>query len=198
MNLKTGLFNLSRRTNWLTVLALISMGLLTMAPAPPPPYGGPSAVVVIHVTSTADSLADDGLCTLREAIIAANTNTASGLSPGECPAGQEAVKDIITLADGATYSLTIDSTPDEDAAQDGDLDIWDNSAATDLIIAVENNGTATISQDAAVDERVLHILGATVKVEGLTLMGGATPHDGGGIAVHGGALTMEEDRKSVV
>src|SRR5688572_4270034 len=41
----------------------------------------------ITVTSPGDSIADDGVCTLREAIIAANTNLASGGIPGECGAG---------------------------------------------------------------------------------------------------------------
>ena len=42
----------------------------------------------ITVNSTADTAADDGVCALREAIIAANTNTASGAAAGECAAGQ--------------------------------------------------------------------------------------------------------------
>lgn len=42
----------------------------------------------ITVNSTADTVANDGVCTLREAIIAANTNTASGALSGECVAGQ--------------------------------------------------------------------------------------------------------------
>jgi CSLREA domain-containing protein len=41
----------------------------------------------ITVNSIADVAANDGQCTLREAIIAANTNTASGALPGECAAG---------------------------------------------------------------------------------------------------------------
>ena len=41
----------------------------------------------ITVTSAADTAADDGVCTLREAIVAANTNTASGATLGECVAG---------------------------------------------------------------------------------------------------------------
>src|SRR5450755_73640 len=41
----------------------------------------------ITVNSTADVIANDGQCTLREAIIAANTNTASGAMAGECAAG---------------------------------------------------------------------------------------------------------------
>jgi CSLREA domain-containing protein len=41
----------------------------------------------ITVNSTNDSAADDGVCTLREAIVAANANTSSGASGGECAAG---------------------------------------------------------------------------------------------------------------
>jgi len=174
--------NRTRAVRLFAAATLMCGGLLMMG------LGRPG-VVTIKVTGTSDVLADDGVCTLREAIIAANTNTPSGETRGECPAGQDAQKDIITLASGAIYSLAIDSTPDEDAAQDGDLDIWDNAATTDLIIGVEGGGTATISQDAAVDERVLHILGAMVKIEGLILTGGATLNDGGGVAVHGGVLT---------
>ncbi len=43
--------------------------------------------VVITVNTVSDTTANDGLCTLREAIIAANTNTASGAAAGECAAG---------------------------------------------------------------------------------------------------------------
>jgi len=43
---------------------------------------------VITVNSAADTVANDGQCTLREALTAANTNTASGAAAGECAAGQ--------------------------------------------------------------------------------------------------------------
>jgi CSLREA domain-containing protein len=43
---------------------------------------------VITVNSTSDTIANDGVCTLREAIDAANNNIASGAMPGECAAGQ--------------------------------------------------------------------------------------------------------------
>jgi CSLREA domain-containing protein len=42
----------------------------------------------ITVNSTLDTTANDGKCTLREAIIAANTNTSSGNLSGECVAGE--------------------------------------------------------------------------------------------------------------
>ncbi len=70
----------------------------------------------IVVNSTADVIADDGECTLREAIIAANTNTASGATAGECAAGEAApTVDVITFTDLAgspdLYTLAILAEP---------------------------------------------------------------------------------------
>ena len=142
-------------------------------------------LAAIQVSDTADVVADDGLCTLREAILAANTNLPSGGMNGECPAGRDRRTDTITLANGATFSLSIGSS-NEDSAADGDLDIWDNSAEVDLKIRVQGGGTATIAQDASPDDRVLHTLGgARVKIEGLILTGGSSVASGGGVLNEG-------------
>ena len=71
----------------------------------------------ITVTTTEDSLDLDGECSLREAVIAANTNAAVD----GCAAG-EPESDQIRLTPGQTYRLSIPGR-DEDAAQTGDLDI---------------------------------------------------------------------------
>jgi CSLREA domain-containing protein len=47
-----------------------------------------AAATTIVVNSTDDAVANDGHCTMREAIAAANNNVASGNMPGECAAGQ--------------------------------------------------------------------------------------------------------------
>jgi len=63
----------------------------------------------ITVNSTADVAANDGACTFREALIAANTDTASGALPGECGAGAGA--DVIEFAiPGAGAKLIATST----------------------------------------------------------------------------------------
>lgn len=49
---------------------------------------------MIQVNSTADASLDHGNCTLREAIQSANTNTASGATVDECPAGGAAADTI--------------------------------------------------------------------------------------------------------
>lgn len=46
-----------------------------------------NAAATITVNSIADNQANDGVCTLREAIVSSNTDTASGAAGGECAAG---------------------------------------------------------------------------------------------------------------
>lgn len=94
---------------------------------------------VITVSSTDDVVADDGVCTLREAITSANTDQASGTEVGECQAGEpDAIAtDTIVLAAG-TYTLTIVGA-DEDSNGSGDLDI-----DGDLTIAGADRATTTI------------------------------------------------------
>lgn len=68
------------------------------ATATPTPTPTPSNAIVVN--STVDTVSPaDGLCTLREAITAANNNIASGNVPGECVAGQAApAADTIAFA----------------------------------------------------------------------------------------------------
>ena len=65
----------------------------------------PAQAAIITVNSTAD-VADpaDGECTLREAITAANTDTASGTATGECAAGSG--DDGINIGLTGTVNLT--------------------------------------------------------------------------------------------
>jgi CSLREA domain-containing protein len=63
----------------------------------------PVTAGTILVNSTLDIEANDGLCTLREAIKAANSDTTSGGAHGECAAGSG--EDVITLPAGE-YTLT--------------------------------------------------------------------------------------------
>jgi CSLREA domain-containing protein len=55
----------------------------------------------VTVNGTGDSAANDGTCTLREAITAANSNTQSGAAAGECPAG-----DALPQVDTIDFSIT--------------------------------------------------------------------------------------------
>lgn len=74
--------------------------------------GASARAATITVNSTADTAANDGVCTLREAIIAANTNTASGAAAGECAAGAAGLDTIAFAIPGAgVKTITPTSTP---------------------------------------------------------------------------------------
>jgi predicted outer membrane repeat protein len=130
----------------------------------------------IAVNSTADNLTSgDGLVTLREAIIAANSDGMTDL--GEMGSGT----DTIILSAG-TYTLDLAGT-NEDAALDGDLDITSS-------IIIQGAGAATTIIDAASIERVLHVLGTgNLILDGVTLTGG-NADDGGGIYNDEGTLLV--------
>jgi CSLREA domain-containing protein len=86
-----------------TAKVLSAFAVLLIAPA----FHAPAATIT--VSSLDDTVSgSDGQCTLREAIIAANTGNASGGSPGECPAGEFApVIDRIEFASAATGTLSL-------------------------------------------------------------------------------------------
>jgi CSLREA domain-containing protein len=146
---------------------------------------GIARAATITVNTTLDETANNTTCSLREAIIAANTN--SNLHENNCNAGSNSGTDTITLANGAIYSLTIVGSG-EDASATGDLDIVNNAAATDVIIK-PNSGTATIQQNAATDDRVLHIF-ASVQLKKITISNGGDVDDGAGI-FNGGGLILD-------
>ena len=80
---------MGRKRIWSPALVATAAALIASAPA--------ASAATITVNDAGDTTADDGVCTLREAITAANTNAASGATPGECAAGEDgpAVRDAI-------------------------------------------------------------------------------------------------------
>ncbi len=144
----------------------------------------------ITVTTTTDELNSDGDCSLREAVQAANTNTAVDA----CTAGQSDQTDTITVPAG-TYTLTLAGFDDSNAG--GDLDILNNAAADDLAI-IGAGAATTILQACTVDQltaecpagqgvfdRVLNIIDARVAISGVTVRHGRANFyvTGGGIWV---------------
>jgi hypothetical protein len=91
-----------RRTALVALLALAPC-VLVGAPAPSIHAAG----TTIAVTSVVDLVANDGVCTLPEAVTSANSGTASGAAAGECAPGGPAT--LITFApalSGQTIALT--------------------------------------------------------------------------------------------
>jgi hypothetical protein len=136
-----------------TLAALVIVGLLTMFSA--------SAVLAADITvnSLSDAFADDGFCTLGEAIGGANIDTALWPSVGECPAGSGV--DHITFSVSGTITQTSTN--------------W----AIGSELSIDGAGAITINGNNA--HGVLRVGGGgTVILSGLTITGGAIS-DGAGI-----------------
>ena len=169
----------------LRILSSLALIVLLMALGSAPARAAPDDTITVN--SAADVIDDDGQCTLREAITAANTDTASGDSGGECPAGSGA--DTITLPAG-TYTLAIAGHSENNNAT-GDLDLTSH-------ITINGAGAESTVIDANQIDRVLQVAsGRTVELNGLTLANGRSPNAGlqdcygGGVYNHG-ALTIRD------
>jgi fibronectin-binding autotransporter adhesin len=145
----------------------------------------PSAhtTAVITVDTTADAIAEDGVCSLREAVIAANTNAPVFGPPvpmGECVHSGTPGMDRIVLGIPGPYVLTIPGTGEDDAAT-GDLDILDGT--------IIQGGGETI--DAARLDRVFDVLSATLVISDATVQNGlVTDTVGAGIRNINGRLAL--------
>ncbi len=110
-----------------------------------------NAAATITVNSTADNQANDGACTLREAIIASNTDTASGAAVGECAAGSGA-GDLIEFDISGTGLKTIHITSGLPSITR--TVTIDGYTQTDAVVNTADfpdpmNGTLTVEIDAA-------------------------------------------------
>ncbi|MCC6831941.1 MAG: CSLREA domain-containing protein [Thermoleophilia bacterium] len=137
----------------------------------------PAAAADITVTTTADGLTADGLCSLREAVTAAQLGTAFlGCASGT------AGPDTVVLG-AATYAIALPGFDDANAT--GDLDV---GAGGDVRILGAGPG-ATVIDGGGVD-RVLDVPAtAALTLDGLTVRGGrAQPGGFGGGVRNAGRL----------
>ena len=152
--------------------ALLVLGLLFAYAS------SPAWAAIITVNSLADDAdGTDGECTLREAITAANTDTASGTATGECAAGSG--EDGIDIGLTGTVNLT-GALPD---------------LSTNLAIAGPGADEFTVRRDSGGDYRIFTVTsGSVVSISGITISGGNVPlgSDGGGILINGGTLTITD------
>jgi hypothetical protein len=142
-----------------------------------------ASAATLTVTATTDSItANDGTCSLREAVAAVD---APG-TPGDCGT---ASADANTIVLGAhTYTLSISPTftpPDSDDVRSGDLNV--TALAGPLTISGAGAASTTVSA-TGLGDRILDIAaGANVVVSGLKLTGGHAPDGAAGPEIFGGA-----------
>ena len=163
-----------------SILSFKSPGYLVLALAWLIAGAGGTSAATINVDTTADTVATDGACSLREAVN--NVNATADTTGGDCAAG-DGTADTIILPAG-TYTLT--GAILEDLNASGDLDISkavtiQGAGATATFI--DGNGTVT-------SDRVIHVTAAvTLTLDGVTITGGSASTDGGGI-YSSGAVTV--------
>jgi CSLREA domain-containing protein len=141
-------------------------------------YVTPAYAAGIVVNTAGDTVnANDGLCSLREAITAANTNTASGPAAGECAAGSGA--DTISFA--GNYTITLAPASGQLPIVTSPVTINGNGAAKTIVQAHASPNTAT--------KRVFYVdNGGNLTLNRLTVRNGrcngsctVIPDSGGGI-----------------
>jgi CSLREA domain-containing protein len=125
-----------------------------------------AAATDFNVNTASDMSADDGNCTLREAVTAANTNAAVGPNMGnDCPAG-EATLDRVQLDPGATYARISGVVDDSNVA--GDLDVVGTGP-----VSIEGTGSPAPTIDCNDNDRGVHALdmtpGDTLTIQGIRI-----------------------------
>jgi CSLREA domain-containing protein len=139
---------------------------------------GSAGAATIVVNTTDDDGLIDGDCSLREAIMAANTDAVLDA----CPAGS-GTDEIIVPAGSYEFAISPDGTPND--GEDGDLDILAD-------VTITGAGAATTIIDGGGLDRVLHVIGpVTVGISGVTIRRGRdSTAGGGGIFNESATLTL--------
>ncbi|MEZ4519635.1 MAG: right-handed parallel beta-helix repeat-containing protein [Chloroflexota bacterium] len=153
---------------------LLSLGVGLMQP--------PAALAAnIAVSSGTVVIADDGYCSLPEAIINANNDSQLYTSTGECIAGAGA--DTITLS-GGTYTLN--------SAYGGYAYYSDNGLPLiDSAITIEGNGATIVRNGIQPHFRVMAVTGSgSLILNDTTVSGGYSEEDGGGLYIYGGGYAL--------
>lgn len=150
-----------------------------------PPQVARAGLNAIEVTTTDDELNVDGDCSLREAVVAANTNLPVDACTAGVPVTTAGDSDLIQL-EPVRYTLAIPGRG-EDAAATGDLDL------TEAFWIRGVRGGSSI--DGAGLDRILDVAaGAAARIVGVELLGGdASAGAGGAIRLRGdcGLLTPQ-------
>ena len=160
---------------------------------------GPSVAVAatINVTIFTDTVADDGACSLREAVTAAFTDAASGATGGECVAGEAGVDDIQLGSGTYLVSGAIDDVGGFNllGAGVGDTIIdFQSSGKFDLNSAAVGFFDLTVKNGSGAPGGCLFVFVQNTTVERCAFEDCDSSGKGGAIAQAGGKLTVTDSR----
>ena len=132
---------------------------------------------LILLPSLDKTIANDGILTFLEAFQAANSNQPYGDALAGSITEPDTIQfDSALFADGILKTIFVN---------DGELNIFGN-------LNIEGPGAELLTFDAAEQNRVFNIsAGIFVNLDGVTITGGSTSDDGGGI-YNNGTLTVDQ------
>ena len=203
-------------TTWgARICACVTAGIALAALA------GPAEAATIRPTTEADDVSVNANCTLREAVIAANTDAAVDA----CPAGDGG--DRIPLGSHPNYPVTLPTT-NENGALNGDLDITDDlklvgrrsvlhgepfrenalvGDGTDRVLDVHSGAQVTVKRLELGSDGTIAGEGGAIRLEGLNTRvrlveawiteSGSGPAGGGAVELDAGQ-TLEVIRTTIV
>jgi len=155
------------------------LGIVTALFASPTPVRGGTTITVN--TAADGAPADDGVCTLREAIIAANDNTASGATGGECAAGGSGTD---TIEFSAPYAITLDPAQGS-LMPSSDIVMYGFGTGSTIVEASSCDPTPEVPGCTTATYPVFQATGSHLQFEDMTVRFGANAANGGGIYVNG-------------
>ncbi|TDT15293.1 CSLREA domain-containing protein [Ilumatobacter fluminis] len=152
-----------------------------------------AAGTTIVVDTTADDVVVDGSCSLREAILAANTNSPAG----DCPGGSDTDEDTIVLGSATYIGLTSDlpaltgatHISGEYATIDGQDAARGLSIASTAVVSIEN---LYIANGAGTDGGGIHNSG-TLTIVNTDIRDSQATDSGGGIYSAGPLTIIDSD-----
>lgn len=147
-----------------------------------------ASAATLKVTTTSDAVADDGECSLREAVTATNQNTDVN-GANDCDHDGEAGPDRINLPAG---TLPLLGAPNENANASGDLDV---EAGNGLTVVGKGQADTTIDGDL---DRIFELETGPLTLRALRLSDGEAAAGNGGGALVSGEARLTLDRSAVV
>lgn len=139
--------------------------------------GSVASAATIHVTTTSDSVVPGSGCSLREAIINAETRSYAGSY--DCEPGTSGVNTIVLLAERFDLRSTLS---DDASLATGDLDI---TTSMEII----GDGPQWTVLDAGGTGRLFDVhAGGNLLLRGVSVHNGQAPSEGGAIRVGGGGV----------
>lgn len=152
---------------WLRWGGMASVVVFLLVILAVPLYAETPQASTITVSSVLDVLdSEDGVCTLREAISAANDDVPSGDAAGECVAGSG--EDTVLIPTG-TYTLT----------REGRFENENLTGDMDILAAVTISATGAVTVNATAIERVFPRDDGLVELRRPTITRGAASSGSG-------------------